>query len=143
MIVACDDAANPPVCASTPTQTTSSTSTSACKTATSSSVQGLPFKFPSVWSEHTTKCLSEKRVTPEVRKDMVHTLSVMLTASTAGTPTALDCERVANAIVSKYPFLADPFGKSQAVSIIFNRVIPCVIFISGVMEDKIVAMCTK
>ena len=111
-----DDSAHPPENTSTPTQAASLTSTCTSKTTTSNSAQALPFKFPSVWSEHTTKCLSEKRVTPEVRKDMVHTLSVMLAASTAGTPTALDCERVANAIVAKYPFLADPFGKSQAVS---------------------------
>ena len=113
-----DDSAHPPENTSTPTQAASSTSTCTSKTTTFNSTQALPFKFPSVWSEHTTKCLSEKRVTctPEVCKDMVHTLSVMLAASTAGAPTALDCERVANAIVAKYPFLADPFGKSQAVS---------------------------
>ena len=68
-----DDSAHPPENTSMPTQAASSTSTCTSKT-TSNSAQALPFKFPSVWLEHTTKCLSEKRVTPEVRKDMVHTL---------------------------------------------------------------------
>lgn len=30
--------------------------------------------------------------------------------------TAIECEKVANAIVACYPFMADPFGKSRAVS---------------------------
>lgn len=73
-------------------------------------------KIPCVWSTPTQRCLNEKRVTPEVRKELTYTLSVMLAASTSGMPTPLQCERVANAIVAKYPFLADPFGASQAVS---------------------------
>ena len=74
------------------------------------------FAIPTVWSEYTTKCLTEKQATPKVRKEMVHTLSIMMMAQSGGSPTPLQCEKVANAIVAQYPFLADPYGKSQAVS---------------------------
>ena len=84
-----------------------STSTSNCSTSSS--------EIPSVWTASTQKCLNEKRVTPDVQREIVHTLSVMIMANSR---TLLDCERVANSIIIKYPFLADPFGK---VCLLFNH----------------------
>jgi hypothetical protein len=59
----------------------------------------------------------EKRVTPAVRREIVHTIGIMMIASSNAVPTTLDCERTANAIVTKYPFLTDPFGSSVSVKI--------------------------
>ena len=74
-------------------------------------------EVPSVWTEHTQRCLNEKRVDPDVRKEIVRTMSVMLTAAFKEPEAlAVQCERVANSIVIKYPFLADPYGPSQSVS---------------------------
>ena len=74
-------------------------------------------KVPSVRTEHTQRCYNEKRVDPDVRKEIVRTMSVMLTA-VFKEPEALavQYECVANSIVIKYPFLADPYGPSQLVS---------------------------
>ena len=75
----------------------------------------MDIKIPSVWSANTQACLNKKQVTPAVRREIVHTLSVMMSAR-CNSLTSSQCERVANAIVLRYPFLADPFGKSQSVS---------------------------
>lgn len=71
---------------------------------------------PTVWSASTQKCLAEKQSTPEARREIVYTLSVMMMAGGPNATTAIECEKVANAIVACYPFMADPFGKSRAVS---------------------------
>ena len=81
--------------------------------------------IPTVWSDYTLKCLAEKRVNPKVRNEITHTLSVMMMAKDGGFPSSQQFEKVANAIVTQYPFLADPFGKSRAVCMykLFHRIV--------------------
>ena len=57
-----------------------STSTSNCSTSSSASSE-----IPSVWTASTQKCLNEKRVTPDVQREIVHTLSVMIMANSRTT----------------------------------------------------------
>uniref|UniRef100_A0A1X7TLA5 SAM domain-containing protein n=1 Tax=Amphimedon queenslandica TaxID=400682 RepID=A0A1X7TLA5_AMPQE len=94
-----------------------STPVSSKSTGASTPVSSQPtrIELPSVWSCDTQKCLNEGRVTPSVRKEIVYTMSVMLSAI-CESPTPSQCERVANDIIIKYPFLADPFGKSPSGS---------------------------
>ena len=63
-------------------------------------------EIPSIWTEHTQRCLNEKRVDPDVRKEIVCTMTAA---------PEVHCERVANSIVIKYSFLADPYGPTQSV----------------------------
>ena len=72
--------------------------------------------IPTIWSASTQACLAEKRATPDVRREIVYTLSVMMRAGGPEATTRIECEKVANAIVARYPFLADPYGKSRSVS---------------------------
>lgn len=98
----------------------------------------VDIEVPSVWTANTQRCLNEKKVTPDMRKEIVHTMSIMIVAS-CESPTAIDCERVANSIVLKYPFLAGPFGKSQVVNKINNFAAdynP-----SGFLENETLGMC--
>uniref|UniRef100_A0A1X7US88 Uncharacterized protein n=1 Tax=Amphimedon queenslandica TaxID=400682 RepID=A0A1X7US88_AMPQE len=65
-------------------------------------------EIPSIWTEHTQRCLNENCVYPDVRKEIVRTISVMLTAAFKEPEAlAVQCERVTNLIKIKYPFLAN------------------------------------
>ena len=74
-----------------PDPSTSKASTGSCS---------MYIKIPSVWPANTQVCLNMKQVTPAVRRKIVHTLSVMMSAR-SNSPTSSQCERVANAIVLK------------------------------------------
>ena len=76
---------------------------------------GRNITIPTIWSAETQTCWNQKRATPDVHKEIVHTMSVIMIAAGPEATTNLQCERIANAIVAQYPFLADPYGKSQSV----------------------------
>ena len=101
--------------ASTPVSSSAHSATVDCVNSLQSPKE---IQIPTVWTEHTQKCLAEKQVDQDVRKEIIHTLSIMLTAAFKDPVIlAAQCERAANGIIIQYPFLADPYGSSQSVSI--------------------------
>ena len=48
--------------------------------------------IPTIWSASTQACLAEKRATPDVRKEIVYTLSVMMRAGGPEATTRIECE---------------------------------------------------
>lgn len=100
-----------PTTSSTPLMPVSASSPSAASQFTMKNIT-----IPTVWSAETQKYLNEKRSSKDVRKEIVRTMSVIMIAAGPESTTNLQCERVANTIIAQYPFLADPYAKSQAVS---------------------------
>ena len=69
-----------------------------------------PIEIPSKWRDDTLACISEKKLTPSARKEIVQTLVTLVISKFGSNPTKAQLEIVARRLILKYPFMRDDIG---------------------------------
>jgi len=83
----------------------------ACSAATATDVSNytLSFKIPSKWRPSIMKAIEEKKLTPDVRNEIVRDLVTHMYGYVEK-PTTSFCKFVAQRLILKYPFMRDTKG---------------------------------